>query len=147
MTVTDEQKNVLLGAAIVEGLTYAVLVYLAASFTSWPIDFRPSVGKGEMYAIGSMIAPLLAIFIFAKVHKMLQSALCKYGPKPTGLVRAIDIATSLLPGLALAIALLADWIGKPTGGYYNWSLGYLLFIALMVADSIVEDIRALGRYG
>lgn len=144
--MTDDQKNALLGAAAVEGVTYAILVYLAATFTAWPIDFRPSVGNGEMIAIGSTIRPLVAIFLFALVHRVLQGALCKHGPKQTGWAYAIDLASSIAPAIALAIALLVDWIGAPAGGYYAWALWYLFFIALIVGESVYVDILALRRY-
>jgi hypothetical protein len=144
--MTDQDKNILVGIASFEGVSYAILVYLAATFVSWPIDFRPSVGKGELAAIASAIWPLLWIFVFANVHKFLQRLVCKHGSKPQGFSFALDFITSCAPAFALILAFFVDLIWAPRGGYYSWAYGYWLFISLIVAESVRTDVYALKRY-
>ena len=144
--MTDGQKYMLTGAAAVEGISYALLVLMAASFMSWPVDFRPSIGGTYMQTITSAVWPLLAIYIFANVHKVIQYRLCRYGPKLTGGLFLLDAASSVAPLAAFGIALIIDLIQWPRGGYYGWVYAYLLFIALIAGDSVVADIRALRRY-
>jgi hypothetical protein len=145
MAMTNEGKYTLAGIAALEGLTYAVLVYLIVTFSTWP-DFRPNVGHGELAAIKSTIQSIWLVWFFAWVHKRLQKALTEHGPKPSGWVLTIDVLSSLAPPIGLIAGLMVDWINPPSSGYASWALWYLAFVTALVADALKEDIQALLRH-
>jgi hypothetical protein len=145
--MTENEKLGVTFVAATEGITYSVLVFMAASFASWQlVDFRPRVTGTYLDVISSTIWPLLVMFVFAQVHKVLQRALCKYGTKLSGGLLLLDQASSIAPGIALILAWAVDLYQRPHGGYNSWAFEYWIFISLIVADSIWEDLGALRRY-
>lgn len=143
--MTDAQKNFLVGVAALEGVIYSIIVYLSASLTVWSDNFFPSAGNGEMIAIKSTVISTLSVFLLAWIHKVLQRTLCKHGPPQEGWAYAVDLASSLGPPAALVVALLVDWIAGPAH-YLPWAKWYLVFVILIVVESVIEDVRALRRY-